>query len=345
MPLFGKLFVAVGAALLAIPTVSSDLPGNPSSPELPARLSDTGLFVAGSLSVHPDNIPYAPQYSLWSDGASKRRWMRLPVGTAIDASHTDAWQFPPGTRLWKEFGYSKPVETRYIERLHDGSWRFASYVWNEQGTDALLAPAAGMAAHPVKDAPGGRYAIPARDDCLACHEGAPVPVLGISALQLSADRDPGALHAGAPMPGEVTLSDLYERGQLTGLAPDLLSEPPRIAGADATTRAALGYLHANCGHCHNGEGPLADMQLLLLQGSRGDVGATRGSVLGVPGEFHARGHDIRVVAGSPEQSVLALRMRSRNPVLQMPPLGSRVADVEGVALIEQETNIQQELEP
>ncbi len=89
--------------------------------------------------VRADNIAFAPQYPLWSDGASKRRWIHLPPGTAIDASRADAWEFPLGTRLWKEFSYGRRVETRLIERLADGSWRFAAYVWNDEGTDAVLA--------------------------------------------------------------------------------------------------------------------------------------------------------------------------------------------------------------
>ena len=141
-----------------------------------------------------DNIAFAPQYPLWSDGTSKRRWIYLPPGTAIDASRVDAWEFPVGTRLWKEFGYDRRVETRFIERLADGSWRFAAYVWNEEGTDAVLAAEDG-AVLPVSAAPGGRYVVPSRNDCLACHEGPPVPVLGFSALQLSPDRDPLAPHA------------------------------------------------------------------------------------------------------------------------------------------------------
>ena len=32
--------------------------------------------------------------------------------------------------------FDRPVETRLIERLADGSWRFATYVWNAAGTDA-----------------------------------------------------------------------------------------------------------------------------------------------------------------------------------------------------------------
>src|SRR6187397_728352 len=69
---------------------------------LPATLGGTGLYLPGTLEVDPRNLPFVPQYPLWSDGATKRRWIRLPEGESIDASDPDAWQFPPGTRLWKE---------------------------------------------------------------------------------------------------------------------------------------------------------------------------------------------------------------------------------------------------
>ena len=69
------------------------------SAPLPQRLSETGLYVPDSLRVRGDNIAFAPQYPLWSDGTSKRRWIYLPPGAAIAASKVDAWEFPVGTRL------------------------------------------------------------------------------------------------------------------------------------------------------------------------------------------------------------------------------------------------------
>ena len=157
-------------------------------PALPQHLRDTGLYAEGVLA-------FSPQYPLWSDGAVKRRWIYLPPGTSIDATQPDAWDFPRGTKLWKEFSHGRALETRFIERTADGEWRFASYVWTADGADAVLAPAAGIREMPAPEAPGERYAIPAQDDCRACHEGAPVPVLGFSALQFSPDRDPLAPHA------------------------------------------------------------------------------------------------------------------------------------------------------
>src|SRR4051812_36602398 len=156
--------------------------------ELPAHLRDTGLYLSGSV-LGPDVLPFSPQYPLWSDGAAKRRWIWLPPGTAIDAAQPDAWDFPAGTKLWKEFAHGRALETRYIERSTDGSWRFGSYVWNAEGTDAVLAPASGLRDLPAsgstrdtRDALAAHYTIPSVDDCRACHEGAPVPVLGFSAL-------------------------------------------------------------------------------------------------------------------------------------------------------------------
>jgi hypothetical protein len=303
---------------------------------LPQRLSETGLYAAGTTRIAPGNIPYTPQYPLWSDGAGKRRWLYLPPGTAIDAANPDAWKFPPGTRLWKEFGYARPIETRLIERLADGSWRFAAYVWDAEGGDALLAPADGVPRLPVPDAPGGVYAIPSRDDCRACHEGAVEPVLGITALQLSPDRDALAPHAEAPRADDADLRALHEGGLLRNLSPELLDNPPRIPAPSAGARAALGYLHGNCGHCHNDDGPLADLDLTLQQSAvsgPANVARTLETLVGYPSELRSGDIDTRVVPGAAGLSMLLARMRSRNPFVQMPPLGTRISDSQANALV------------
>jgi mono/diheme cytochrome c family protein len=245
---------------------------------------------------------------LWSDGTGKRRWVYLPPGSTVDASNPDEWSFPVGTRLWKEFSYERPVETRLIERVADGSWRFATYVWNEDASDALLAPAEGAVVHL---GPGRTYKVPSREDCIACHEGQAVPVLGFSALQLSPDRDPFAPHADPAPAAQFDLRRLSSLGWLRGLPAALLERPPRIAASSPTARAALGYLHGNCGHCHNSTGPLAGIELVLAQS------AVKAQIL-APGR-----------AG-----LLTRRLRSSNPLVRMPPLGVSVIDGEGVALVE-----------
>jgi hypothetical protein len=311
--------------------------------ELPARLAATGLYsgeapAAGS-AVAEGVAAFAPQYPLWSDGADKQRWLSIPPGSAIDAAQPDAWQFPPGTRLWKQFALGgRPVETRYIERLADGRWRFAAYVWNASGTEALLAPARGAAVlH--QDAPNGRYRVPSRGDCIACHAGAAVPVLGVSALQLSSDRDPLAAHGRPRRASELDLRALVERGWLRGLPARLLDSPPRIAAATPVERAALGYLHANCSHCHHGGDGRVPVRLNLAQSAHDSAGGRRAvlqSLLDAPSRWRAHTgiDEPRIVQpGDASGSVLAQRMASREPRIQMPPLGTEITDPEGLALV------------
>ena len=109
------------ALLLSAPPAAVAVPSDHSAVRpLPLHLSETGLYVKGSATeIRPELVHFSPQYPLWSDGATKRRWIELPRGTFIDASNPDAWEFPPGTRLWKEFSVGRPVETRFIERLAD----------------------------------------------------------------------------------------------------------------------------------------------------------------------------------------------------------------------------------
>ena len=198
----------------------------------------------------------------------------------------------------------------------------------------------GMRDLPAPNAPGARYTIPSEDDCRACHEGAPVPVLGFSALQLSPDRDPLAPHA-ERVAGAVDLRSLTARGLLRNLPAALLARPPRIAASTPAERAALGYLHGNCGNCHNDEGPLAVLEMTLAQRVAAPAAdATREpvlrSIVGVQSQFRPAGAPAdaaRIAPGHLDASVIALRMSSRDPLQQMPPLGTSAVDAEAVALL------------
>jgi hypothetical protein len=324
----------------------------PASEPLPPRLSATGLYRTGQPgTVRPEHLSFAPQYPLWTDGATKRRWVSLPSGRAVDASDPDVWVFPVGTRFWKEFSFGgRLVETRLIERLPGGSWRYATYLWDDDQVDAELAPARGLPGG-VEVRPGLRHAIPGEADCRACHEGRPTPVLGFGALQLSPDRDPGAPHAEPAPPGALDLRALVARGLVRGLPREMLERPPRVAAPTATARAALGYLHANCGACHNGDGPLAPLGLSLWQSvGRPDGAAAVLVSLVAPSRFRVPGRDdmFRVVPGAPELSALTYRMGTRTPTMQMPPLGTALVDEVGLALVQRwirETNDRKEKRP
>lgn len=325
---------ALAAAVLALA-----LPGAARGQSAaPPRLADTGLYADfAARTLAPGVLPYSPQYPLWTDGATKRRWIRLPAGAAIDAADPDAWAFPVGTRFWKEFSFGRAVETRFMERQPDGSWLFATYRWSADGSDAVLASERGERGV-AEIRPGLRHDLPSRWDCKACHEGSPAGVLGFGALQLSPDRDPLAPHATAPEPGSVDLASLVARGLVVGLPEELLRTPPRVPAATPLERAALGYLHGNCAGCHNRRGPLAGLGLTLAVELAPAHRASDGvwtTALDQPSHFRPRGTPavLRVSAGAPDESVLAVRIASRDPLVQMPPLGSRLVDEEAVALV------------
>jgi cytochrome c553 len=307
-------------------------------PELPARLSETGLYEPDRpFAVRAENRAFSPQYPLWSDGAVKRRWIYLPPGTRIDAGRLDAWDFPVGTRFWKEFAFGgRTVETRMLWKVAPGRWSFASYAWNDEQTDAELAPEVGVRGV-VEVAPGRRHSIPSRADCVACH-GSPGRPLGFGALQLSPDRDPNAIHGEPLAPAMLTLDTLVEEGRLEGAPPTLLADPPRIRASSPRTRAALGYLAANCGGCHNQTGEIsANVPSLAYADVMAGADAVAESLVGRATRFQvpgvAEGASVVVDPLAPAQSALLCRMRSRRPSSQMPPLGTVVSDTQALDAI------------
>lgn len=315
-------------------------PGNESVPQAPPDLGKTGLYsdyVAKTIDSR--NLHYSPQYALWSDGASKRRWIYLPPGTSIDASNPDVWAFPVGTKVWKEFSFhGRKVETRLIEKTGAEEWRFAAYAWNGSESDAALVPQQGLR-DVAEIQPGLRHDIPAVLDCKACHVNARTEILGFSALQLSSDRDPNAPHAEPFAPGMVNLEILIKRGLIRSYPPEWSERPLRIDAPSPTARAALGYLHANCGNCHNPSGSLDTLNLLLrhLVAVNASGEPALKTAVDKKGRFRipgtAPGETFLIRPGDPEHSAVFYRMSSRNPLRQMPALGTKLADADAVSLV------------
>jgi hypothetical protein len=331
----GAHWIAGTVVALALVTSSKAIP-QPAKP--PQTLQETGLYTDfAALQVSPDHLAFAPQYPLWTDGAAKRRWIALPPGAAIDGSDPDAWSFPVGTRFWKEFSFAgQRIETRYLERQAGGQWLYAAYAWSADGREARLAPERGKrSAFPLAE--GRSHTIPSVSDCKACHQGGRGEVLGFSALQLSPERDPAALHVDATADALVDLRYLIDKGLLVGLPKALEQRPPRIVAASATERAALGYLHGNCGHCHNENGSLSNLGLFLRQtpGSSGQpaIASTKRHSVKKPAPGQTADAVLRIAPGHPERSALMQRVASRYAALQMPPLGTALVDEQAVDLL------------
>ncbi len=326
-------WIALSAPRLAQVEPLSESADAPVALRAPATLAQTGLYSdAERLVVRADALEFAPQYPLWTDGAAKRRWIWLPAGETIDASDLDAWRFPVGAKLWKEFAFERRVETRYMELGADGEWLYATYVWSPDERNAMLAPERGIrGALALGD--GARHDIPSRMDCVACHAASPTPVLGFSALQLSGDRDPLAPHAQPAAPELVDLDDLISRGLIRNLPDTLSARLPRIAGRTPRERAALGYLHGNCGGCHNSRGPLAQLGLDLAYSLEHGSHVERTAVDASARYRSADTSALRIAPGAPDESLLVQRMSTRNPLLAMPALGSALVDEAALELL------------
>jgi hypothetical protein len=296
---------------------------------VPEELSCIGLYADVAAKRVADGVrEFAPAHHLWSDGADKQRWIYLPEGTQIDSSVADDWKFPVGTRLFKEFSWrGHRVETRMFWKAGEGRWLKATYHWNEEET------AATRFAGGEVDVAGDTYYIPSAKECDQCHKGRDDRSLGFELISL-----------GLPGATGMTLQALIDE--------DLLSDPPaRIdleIGDDGTGHAAdaLAWLHVNCGvSCHNdnssSEGYASNLRLRLpadgLDGrSVADFEAVRTTV-GVPAETPRWSDRTRIVAGSPENSLLYFLASTRdpaNPKDQMPPIASRRVDLQGLGLLD-----------
>lgn len=284
---------------------------------LPSRLSESGLFAPGTRELAADVRPYSPAFELWSDGATKRRFIRLPPGSNIDTADPDDWLFPPGTRLWKEFTRDGVrVETRLLLKTGAGEadWVGAAYLW--QGDDAQLA------VDGAENANGTEHDVPAADRCFGCHGGRRSRVLGFSAVQLASSAGP------------LTLSGAWSAGLLSAPPPGSLALP----GSEADQKV-LGLLHANCAHCHNQKRPESsgprcfdphkDIDLALMAATLGDLGQT-GLMRTVVGSY--------IKAGSADGSKLYQLYTHRGPPglfgpSQMPPLATEKVNEAGAALL------------
>jgi hypothetical protein len=336
-----------GVAMVALVGCGGGSGGTPNTPSSPAtadeRLSQTGLYSdIASKAVDTRNRPFTPQYVLWSDGGTKRRWISLPAGSRIDTTDMDRWVFPVGTKIWKEFTYQgRRVETRLTEKIAAepqlASWRFKTFAWRPDESDATLVSEAGFP-NAAPTAFNTLHDIPSVANCRSCHERGGDAVLAVDALQLSADRDPMVPPEGQLRPGDLTLADFAAQGLLTR-NPD---SQPRIVSRTPAGRWAMGYMHGNCGNCHNPRGSQAGLGLFL----RHEIAATRedlepafattvnqlnisfvvsGTRLGVD--------SYRIRGGSPEVSAAWVRMHARGDAKAMPPIASKVEDADATAIL------------
>jgi len=292
----------------------------------PDLLSSSGLFAnRGFVQLAEGVRGFEPRYRLWSDGAVKTRWFKLPDNERIDSSDAAHWRLPVGTKMWKEFDApdGRKLETRLIERIADTGdddldYRTISFVWLDDESDAVAAPDG------AENVRGTDHDVPSATRCRTCHTGEPGFALGLTALQLSGDGE------------GVRLADLRDEGRLSTPVADY--EVP----GDPVAQAALGYLHANCGHCHNPNGsarPDVDMTLQLgLDAVTPEATTTWQSTVGVAlTRFSHAGYSVRIDPGAPDTSAVLYRMTVRDAAAavseQMPPIATEYPDAAAIEAV------------
>jgi hypothetical protein len=297
--------------------------------EPPSVLSETGLYAPDGETLAAGVRPFAPNYVLWSDSASKQRWIYLPAGEQIDTSDMEFWEYPVGTKLWKEFTRDGTrVETRLLQKRENGQWWMMAYQWRDDESDADAVPDG------VDNASSTNHDIPSSFECTTCHSRMRDKVLGFTAIQLDDEGGMGGAGSGS----ETHLSDLVSEGLLTD-EPGDLSLP-----GTAEDKAVLGYLHANCGTCHNTSSSVQarvnmnlwltpDMASLTSVEETPTYKTTVGVAATVPEEPPPDTTD-RIVPGNATMSNLFGRLSSRGETYSMPPLGTEDIDEDARDMIE-----------
>ena len=328
----------------------------------PAQLlSQTCLYTdIERQAISPQLRRFTPNYQLWSDGAHKTRWIYLPPGSQIDTSDPDHWRFPIGTQIFKEFrqlptadaaentGAAEKreeirVETRHLTKISNSrgylAWSIATYAWQADQDDAQLLLKG------AQQVLGTQHNIPTKKDCITCHKGNRDFILGFEALQLSDAQAPYAFGHGPKRltkdprgMSEWTLQSLLEQKRL--------SHPiaqPTLPG-NKIEQQALGYMHANCGNCHNPRGHAAErdakhlkLRHLLKMHRLEDTDVYRTAV-NQPTQNFTLVPYIAMGAAYEEmaihKSAMFVRMNSTDEDYRMPAVAREQVDYQGLALMQ-----------
>ncbi|MDB5038393.1 MAG: hypothetical protein JWQ35_1921 [Bacteriovoracaceae bacterium] len=297
--------------------------------EQPAKLSQTGLFQDLARLIPSSELrEYDLQIPFWSDGAEKKRWIKLPSGGQIEFDAKAPWKFPNDTVFIKHFEIkqknapNRRLETRVLKKLEKG-WRGYTYKWNESQTDADLLDASVEETIKIYDGIAERTQVwkyPSRSDCLTCHQGSAGRVLGLKTLQLNKEFE-GKNELDAWNQLNLFTKDIGEAKNFDHY-PKLSDESVSIA------KRARAYIATNCTNCHQPGGLIPGMDF------RYETSRTQMHIMNIPPAQTNLGvpNAMRVKPGKKEESILWLRM-SRRGANQMPPLSSTVIDETGKKLL------------
>ena len=307
--------------------------------EPPAKLSELGAFTdLQNLIPGAGLIPYKVNAPLWSDRASKKRWIAIPneggygeERSKIEFDRNNPWKFPEGTVFVKHFdlptaigGMDKvPLETRFFIMGENGTGYGLTYKWNEQGTDAILLGGADVDQFEIEEEDGSifmqTWEFPSRDQCISCHNPNAGYVLGFNTHQLNGDLD--YPQQGITQNQLQYLSNLGVFDQRLGYIDDL-PRATEIDDENASLESRIrSYLDANCASCHR-PGGIQNINIDL----RFNTPLHLTNTINIPTQSRESDQDRLIIRpGDHRESEFWVRDASQEQN-QMPPLGRTMVD-------------------
>lgn len=238
----------------------------------PKSLSAFKLFKGKMANLVPnDDIEELHLSSaLFTDYTEKQRLLKLPAGTKMTAKDDGLPNFPEGTILAKTFYYTaaqtkdaqRIIETRILIKYKQ-KWNAATYQWNEEQTEALLAN--NGATIPIDIViPNGEnkeinYKIPNTFQCYDCHRsGSDMVPIGPKLRNLNVDIFTNN--------NSVSQLDQLSKKGLLAIAPNTsISKLPNYKDTSLSLeKKARAYFEINCAHCHNPDGFAQSFNLNLM---------------------------------------------------------------------------------
>lgn len=306
----------------------------------PQKLSDWHLFTSVRPTLQPNTgvVPYDLNTPLFSDYASKYRFVWMPADTSASYKEDGPFDFPVGTILAKSFafpsetpGQEKLIETRLLVHAESG-WVGLPYIWDDAQKEATLQLVPDPVQISYTDAAGKphnfRYSIPNGNECKQCHDNNRVTLpIGPKARNLNKNYVYGATT-------ENQLAHWVRVGYLKDApVPEAAPHAPKWddpSTGDVATRARA-YLDNNCAHCHQpgGSAGYTGVDFRFTQPEPAHLGACK--TPGSAGQIGDLTYDL--VPGRPDDSILLYRVGSTAPKVMMPQLGRAVRHEEGIALL------------
>ena len=310
------------------------------------KLSDYHFFEGDIKEQIPslNVLPYEPASSLFTDYASKKRFIWMPIGvTATYIADNKILDFPVGTVLIKTFYYTtiqpgnttKLIETRLMIKKNDG-WKFYEYVWNDEQTEANLVVGVDFTngssqtitfTKPNNELITTDYRIPSDGECFACHKINEIATpIGVKPQNLNHNHTYDNV-------SKKILQKLVEQGYLDSYPSSIVSTVDYRDTTQPLDLRLRSYLDINCAHCHQDQARCF-YRPIRLPFSQTNVDSNIGTCL-VADEVISPTLQKIISPGNYSKSIMHYRLSSNDESERMPLLGRTIVHDEGVALLEE----------